>query len=143
MFIKSLGAVFCLEAHVRHAAPDVLPDVPNEPATLDRSIVGARLMLELSEDSASWQLRSSERLRRNDKIFLFGFGIPLSAVIAGLLSWGLHRQQFEGGWPGAILTGCGITLLCAGSVIIATLFVKSSPVSLIVSTHHPARRRRS
>ena len=127
VFVKSLGAAFC-RRRVRHAAPDVLPDVPNEPVTRDRSFVAVRLMHELIEDSAGWQLRPSERLRRNDKRILLGFGIPFLTVIAGLLSWAVHSQQFEAGWPGAILAGCGITLLCGGSVIIATVSVNRSQI---------------
>jgi hypothetical protein len=122
LLIKSLGAILG-RRRVRHAAPDVLRDVPNEPATLEGSVVSGRLTHELIEDSAGWQLRASESLRRKDTVFLLGFGIPFLAVVAGLLSWALDGHGIEGGWPVAILVSILITLLCGGSVIFATIIV--------------------
>jgi hypothetical protein len=97
---------------VLHAAPDVLPDVPNEPVPLEGSIVSG-LANELVETSGGWQFRPSPRVKRSQIWFLLGFAIPFSILFAGGLSYGLRDQM--GSWPVAILAGATITLLCGGT----------------------------
>jgi hypothetical protein len=97
---------------VRHAAPDVLPKVPNEPVPLDGSIVSG-LANELVETSDGWQFRPSSRVRRSQRWFIFGFAIPFSILFAGALSCGFRDQA--GSWPVALLAGAMITLLCGGT----------------------------
>jgi hypothetical protein len=49
-------------AHVRHAAPGVLPNVPQEPVVCEGSFVHGRLTHELWEDARGWQFRPAGRL---------------------------------------------------------------------------------
>jgi hypothetical protein len=100
---------------VRHAGPDVLPDVPQEPVILEGSVVHGRLMHELVEEPDRWQFRPARKLWRNDQILMFGFGIPFMTLFAGILSWVFHSQQNLGGWPVSILCGICVTLLCGGT----------------------------
>ncbi|MBS0202193.1 MAG: hypothetical protein JSS49_04775 [Planctomycetes bacterium] len=101
--------------HVRHAAPDVLPNVPTEPVILEGSVVHGRLTHELIEDSSGWQFRPAQSLWRNDIIFLLGFGIPFLTLFSGILSWIFHGRQIVRGWTLSILCGISATALCGGS----------------------------
>jgi hypothetical protein len=125
LFLKSVRAEF-RRRRVRHAAPDVLPDVPRERLAVDRPAVAVRLMLELVEDSDGWQLRPSEQLRQNDRLSLIRFGIPLLIVVGCCLSWAIHDHGIAGGWPAAILSGTVVTIFCGGSVLIGTLLANRS-----------------
>ena len=121
IFSKSLRTEFW-RRRVRHAAADVLPDVPREPETRDQSSVAGRLLHELIEDAVGWQLRPSERLRQQDRKFLFRVGPPLLLVVAGYLAWAIHSQFPTVDWPAAILFGIAITVFCGGSVLIGTIY---------------------
>jgi hypothetical protein len=101
---------------VRHAAPDVLPNVPTEPVTLEGSVVHGRVKYELMEDSEGWQFRPALGQWRVDKRLMLGFGIPFLTAFAGVLSWILHNQLNLGGWPIAIVSGVLATVACGGSV---------------------------
>lgn len=111
--VSSLRAIF-LPRRVRHAAPDVLPDIPNEPVSLEGSIVCGRLTHEIIETSECWQYCPARSNWRNNRALLFGFGIPCSIVFVGLMSWALHDQHVAS-WPVSILMATATTLLCGGS----------------------------
>lgn len=103
-------------AVVRHAAPEVLPDVPREPVLREGSVVSSRLTHELVEGPAGWEFRPNPAIDRNDRRFLYGFGIPFSIVFIGVLSWAWHGGAI-GNWPMAIAAATFVTLLSGGSVI--------------------------
>lgn len=73
--------------YVRHAAEDVLPEVPREPVMYEGAVVQA-LSHELVQTDAGWTLRPSRRLRHTG--FLLGFGIPFLVGMSAVLTWVLH-----------------------------------------------------
>jgi len=101
-------------AHVRHASPDVLPNVPKEPVIREGSVLYGRLTHELCEEAQGWQFRPAEQIRRNDKRFLIGFGIPFMVLFAGLLTWVLHTELKVAGWPVSVVCGTFVTVICGG-----------------------------
>ncbi len=105
-------------ARVCHAAPDVLPNVPKEPVVREGLVVHGRLTHELYEDDQGWQFRPASHNWRNDKGFLFGFGLPFSVLFAGLASWAFHSQLHLAGWPVSALCGTVVTAVCGGSVFL-------------------------
>lgn len=100
---------------VRHAAADVLPNVPSEPVPREGSVMHGRLTHELIDvGRGAWQFRPAEKLERMDRNFMLGFGIPFLIVFAGLLTWSFHKQNgWE--WTQAAVAAIGVTLLCGGS----------------------------
>jgi hypothetical protein len=120
-----VGSAACLSmlprlispVRVRHAASDVLPDVPREPVVVEGAVVHGRLTHELIEDSNGWQLRPSSQVRQYDRLFLLGFGIPFLILGAALWSWIFRTQLNVGGWVPAILAGTLVTLACGGTVL--------------------------
>ncbi len=103
---------------VRHAAADVLPNVPREPVIQEGLIVHGRLTHELCENNQGWEFRPAENVRRNDKRFLLGFGIPFLMLFAGLLTWVFHSQLEIAGWVVSAICGTFITMLCGGTVVL-------------------------
>lgn len=101
----ALAAAFAnfLPVRVRHAAPDVLRDVPREPVICEGSLVRGRLTHELVKGADGWQFRPAESVLGNDLRFLFGFGVPFMATCAGIVSWVAHDKMHVGGWPLAVL----------------------------------------
>ena len=63
-------------AHVRHAAPDVLPNVPKEPVIREGSVVHGRLTHELWEDVHGWQFRPAEHLGETTRGFCLALEFP-------------------------------------------------------------------
>lgn len=104
--------------HVRHAAPDVLPDVPQEPVIREGAVVHGRLTHELREEAHEWQFRPAAGLWRNDQVFLLGFGVPFLVLFAGLLGWTFHHDLAAVSWPVAALCATTVTVLCGGPVIL-------------------------
>lgn len=102
-------------ASVRHAAPDVLPNVPNEPILREGTFVHGRLTHELVEDVDGWDFRPDSKLWRDSRNFVFGFGIPFSVFFTGLLSWHFHSHLNVRPWPLALLLGTFVTAVCGGS----------------------------
>jgi hypothetical protein len=130
--LKACGALFALAggavlvwavgsiispAHVRHASPDVLPNVPKEPVIREGSILYGRLTHELCEDAHGWQFRPAGYLWRNDKGFLLGCGIPFLLLFATLLTWVLHSQTNIANWPVSAVLGILATVVCGGPVL--------------------------
>jgi hypothetical protein len=103
-------------AHVRHAPPDLLPNVPREPVILEGSVLHFRLTHELHEDTQGWHFRPASRLWRHDQVFLLGFGLPFAALFTGLTAWALYSQLHVASWPVAALCGAMATGICVGSV---------------------------
>ena len=118
VFAWAVGRIIS-PVHIRHAAPDVLPDVPKEPVICEGSVVHGRLTHELCEDAQGWQFRPAGSLRRNDMVFLFGFGIPSMVLFAGLMTWVLHSQLNFAGWPVSALCATTATLVCGGTALAA------------------------
>ncbi len=107
--------------YIHHAAADVLPDVPTEPLTVEGSIVHGRLTHELRETDTGWELRPAGGLRRNDRRFLVGFGVPFLVLFAGLLTWTFSNefaQQGFLGWMAAAVAAVTLTALCVGSALL-------------------------
>ena len=102
--------------HIRHAGPDVLPNVSREPVICEGSVVHGRLSHELVEDAKRWHFRPVRHLWRDDKVFFLGVGIPMMVLFSGLLSWALHNQLHIAGWPLSILCGTLATFVCGVSV---------------------------
>jgi hypothetical protein len=107
-----------LPAHILHASLDVLPDVPREPVIREGAIVYGRLTHELNEEDQGWQLRPSERLRRNDMGLLFGFGIPFLVLFSGLLAWVFQSQLKIGGWAVSAVCGIALTAISGGTAVL-------------------------
>jgi hypothetical protein len=97
---------------VRHAAPEVLPDVPNEPVPREGSVVHGRLTHELAEAGQGLEFRPAARHWRNDLRFILGFGIPFLTFFAGLLTWEFHDRL---GWVVGAVAAIGLTLLSGGT----------------------------
>jgi hypothetical protein len=102
---------------IRHASPEVLPAVPNEPVLFDGLCVHYRLKLKLVEDADGWQLQPTSDLSGNDRIFLFGIGIVVLTACAGTISYILHHQQIVA-WPLSILAGVIATLLFGAPIMV-------------------------
>lgn len=100
--------------YVRHAAPGTLPGVPSEPILYEGLVAHGLLTHELAQTPQGWQYRPQQRLWRNDKRFLLGFGIPYLTIFSGLASWIIHQQMNGLGWPVSIVCGILITLLSGG-----------------------------
>lgn len=113
-----VAAIRLTPVHVRHAASDVLPEVPREPLLREGSVVHGRLTHELAKNADGWEFRPVQSLWLSDRRLLLGFGIPCMALFSGLLSWVLHDRLALAGWPLSILCGSSVTLLCGGSVLL-------------------------
>ena len=101
ILFSTVGAVVVLSSirrifwpsRIRHAGPDVLPEVPNEPILFDGLCVHSRLKLKLVETADGWQLEASRDLSGRDKASLgAAAGVVLTAC-AGTLSCILHEER--------------------------------------------------
>jgi hypothetical protein len=113
----TLGRIIA-SGRVRHATPDILPNVPADPVILEGSISHGRVTHELVEDADCWQFCPAPQLWRDAKRFLLGFGIPFLTFFAGMASWIAHREFTPGRWPVSILLGTSITVFCGGSTFL-------------------------
>lgn len=108
---------------VRHAAADVLPNVPTEPIPREGSVMHGRLTHELIDvGSGAWQFRPAEKLQRMDRNFILGFGIPFLIVFAALLTWSFHKQN-GWDWTKSAVPAICLTLLCGGSAFVLIALV--------------------
>jgi hypothetical protein len=113
-------------AYVRHAAFDVMPDVPTEPVTGGGSSIHGSAPHKLVEDAQGWQLRPVGRLLTFDQLFMLGFGIPFLALCATLTAWEIHGR-FDVSWLPAALLATTAVAVCGGPVIfLASAVVYSS-----------------
>jgi hypothetical protein len=87
------------------------------------SVVHRRLTHELYEDVRGWQFRPSERLWRNDKGLLFGFGIPFMVFFVAITTWSLHNLPQVGGWVAAAFWATCLTAICGGLVFLVIALV--------------------
>jgi len=128
-YVVALGGIFFLigcvvftaaattsAVYIRHAAAEVLANVPREPVLVEGANVHGRLTHELVETTDGWHFRPASRNWRNDRRFLLGFGVPFLLFAAGVLSWFLHRDGTARNWLLAILTGGFITVSIGGTV---------------------------
>ena len=99
-------------ARVLNAGVDALPAVPREPVLLEGSVLHSRFSYELEEDFDHWHFQPTERCWRDGKGVQLGFGILLTILFAGLLSWILHSQLNFAGWPISILCATLATAVC-------------------------------
>lgn len=104
-------------ASIRHARCDSLPNVPLEPVIVEGAVVHGRVTHEVIEDVEGWRFEPARRLWRDDKRFLFGFGIPFLALFATILTWVFH-DRFNLVWPAAILCGTFGTVVSGGSAFL-------------------------
>lgn len=102
--------------YVRHAAADVLANVPREPVIVEGANVHGRLTHEFVETIDGWHFRPASRNWRNDRRFMLSFGMPFLLLAAGLFSWCLHRDGTARSWPMAILAGTFLTVSIGGTV---------------------------
>ena len=112
LVLTAVGRIW--PAVVRHAAAEVLPEVPREPVLREGSIVSSRLTHKLVEGPRSWEFRPDPAVDRGTRRFLYGFGIPFFLVFIGLLSWTWRGGPIDS-WPMAIAAATFVTLLCGGS----------------------------
>jgi len=115
-----IWAVRCVSSpvRVRHAAADVLPEVPCEPLVCEGVVAHGRLSHELRENASGWKLRPAENIRCNDRCFLFCFGIPFLIVFSALLAWSFQGELHGSKWPVAVLFAVLVTILCGGTVLL-------------------------
>ena len=98
---------------IRHAHPDVLPHVPREPKVVDGASARSYMKWELAESSTEWRLRPSRKRLRDQKRFVFGFGLPFMMVFAAGLSWIFHSQHGLS-WLMATFIAIFVTIFCGG-----------------------------
>jgi hypothetical protein len=115
-----------LPIKVRHAVFDVLPNVPTEPVICEGSIVHGRLTHELCETAQGWEFRPAGGVWRNDRRFLFGFGIPFLILFSGSLTWVFHSQLNLAGWAVSALYGIIVTAACGGSAFLLIYMIVRS-----------------
>ncbi|MDB5338785.1 MAG: hypothetical protein JWN70_4404 [Planctomycetaceae bacterium] len=97
---------------ILHATAETLPDLIHEPILQEGSTVHGRLTHELVEHDRGWEFRPADSIWRNDKRFLFGFGIPFLLLVSGILTWFWHGTL---GWILAGTCASLATLLCGGT----------------------------
>ena len=100
---------------IRHAAPELFPDIPQEPVLQEFSVAHGRLTYELIEGPFAWEFRPDPRLWSASKVFLFGVGIPFLIVFTGLLSWAFHSDFIRNSWPLAIVAATFVTAISGGT----------------------------
>jgi len=100
---------------IRHAAPELFPDIPQEPVLQEFSVAHGRLTYELIEGPSAWEFRPDPRRWSATKVFLFGFGIPFLIVFTGLLSWVFHSDFIRNSWPLAIVAATFVTAISGGT----------------------------
>ncbi|AMV20723.1 hypothetical protein [Planctomyces sp. SH-PL14] len=103
---------------IRHAAPDVLSGIPQEPVLQEFSTAHGRLTHELVEGPSAWEFRPNPKLWRGTKAFLVGFGVPFLIGFTGLLSWVFHSDVIRNSWPLAIVAATFVTALCGGTTFV-------------------------
>jgi len=131
VFFASGTASIISPAYVRHAAPDVLRNVPQEPVVRDGSFVHGRLTHELWEDAQGWQFRPAGRLWRNDRGGILGFGISFMVLFAGLLAWVLHSQLSGASWLVSVILATLATAVCGGTAFAALYFLMRASYRLL------------
>jgi hypothetical protein len=110
--------------YVRHAAPDVLPNVSQGPVVQEGSLVHGRLTHELWEDTQGWQFRPAARLWRSDRGGVLGFGISFMVLFAGLGAWAFHSQLNGASWLVSAVLGAVVTAVCGGTAFAAIYFLQ-------------------
>lgn len=108
---------------VRHAAADVLREVPSEPVIWEGTVVHQRLKHELVKVVDAWHFRPATSLWRSDLRVMIGFAVTFMAVFAGIASWVAHEDMHIDGWPLAILCGTLATAVFAGSGFLIVIMV--------------------
>jgi hypothetical protein len=107
----------CWPTRIRHASPEVLPDVPNEPVLLEGLCMHSRLKLKLVENADGWHMEPSRDLSRGDKAILCVAAIVVLTPCAGTISCVFHDEHIAT-WPLSILAGIITTLLIGVPVIV-------------------------
>jgi hypothetical protein len=103
---------------IRHAGPNVLSEVPNEPVARDGALVQSCLMHELWEGPEAWQLRpKQQRAGPRDLLLLFCVGIPVIALVSWLVALNLREFWQVANWFTAALYGTLITVIGGGAVL--------------------------
>lgn len=112
---------------IRHAAPEVMPAIPQEPVLEEFSMAHGRLTHELVEGPSAWEFRPDPKLWRGTKVFLLGFGIPFLLFFVGLLSWIFHSDFVPNSWPLAIVAATFVTAICGGTTfsIVSLVILRS------------------
>lgn len=107
-------------ARIRHAAPEVLPDVDRCPEKIDVPFYYVVLTHEMVGDGRAWEFRPRRRLWLGIIWSLFGFGILALGGISGILALMLHHGPGLA-WPASILVAAigsapviGFALLAIG-----------------------------
>ncbi len=114
--LSSIRRIFW-PTRIRHAGPDVLPEVPNEPILFDGLCVHSRLKLKLVETADGWLLEPSRDLSGRDKASLAAAAGVVLTACAGTLSCILHEQRV-GTWPLCISASITATLLFGVPVMV-------------------------
>jgi hypothetical protein len=103
---------------VRHAGPNVLSEVANEPVACDGTFVQSCLMHELWEGSEAWQFRPKQpRAGPRDILLLFCVGIPVVALVSWMVALNLHTFWHIANWFVAALYGTLITVIVGGALL--------------------------
>lgn len=112
---------------IRHAAPELLPAIPQEPVLQEFSTAHGRLTHELIEGPSAWEFRPDPKRWRSTKVFLLGFGIPFLIFFAGLLSWVFHSDFIRNSWPLAIVAATFVTAISGGTAFsLISLIIRRS-----------------
>ena len=109
--------MICWPVYVRHAAPDVLPDVPAEPVVCEGSVVMAVSRMNCARTTKAGNF-ARRQTSGNDKRFLLGFGVPFLLLFSGLLTWVLHSQMKVAGWTASAVCGTLATAVCGGTALL-------------------------
>jgi hypothetical protein len=115
-----------LRIRIRHTAIDTLPNITGEPVVCEGSTVQSHLTHELVENSQGWEFRPLERVWRNIKRFLIGFGVPCFIIFSGILTWILHSKYNIANWPVSAVLGTILTTLSFGlALLLMGMMVRS------------------
>jgi hypothetical protein len=91
-------AITCTKSwvNITHAAPDTLPDIPDEPVIYEGAEFYSRLSHELIENSQGWEYRPAQRLTRTGKGVYIGFIVCfLTLILSGTTFWAINREGME------------------------------------------------
>lgn len=123
--LVSLTVVCLVPVNVRHAAADVLPDVPSEPVIQEGTRVQRALKYELTRDGDAWCFRPAPNHGLRTLGFAVGFALGSLPVYWGCAIWAVHEYLPGCDWPTATRYGTwAATALSVLTAIVCTIWTR-------------------
>ncbi|HEX7377220.1 MAG TPA: hypothetical protein VF278_08910 [Pirellulales bacterium] len=120
-----LTVVCLVPVNVRHAAADVLPDVPSEPVIQERTWVQRALKYELTRDGEAWCFRPAPNHGLRTLGVAVGFALGSLPVYWGCAIWAIHEYLPGCDWPTATHYGTwAATCLSGLTAIVCTIWTR-------------------